>query len=84
MKTKIIKIGNSQGVRIPKPFLEETGLEAEVEIRVEDQSLIISAATVPRSTWSASFQAMANHRDDLLDGEAWVPTEWDEEEWEWK
>ncbi len=31
MKAKIVRIGNSQGVRIPTPLLEETGLEGDVE-----------------------------------------------------
>jgi antitoxin MazE len=32
MKTRIVAIGNSQGIRIPKPLLEQTGLFGEVEI----------------------------------------------------
>lgn len=33
MKTSIITIGNSKGVRIPKPLLEESGLTGEVELK---------------------------------------------------
>ena len=84
MKAKIIKIGNSKGVRIPKPFLEETGLENEVEIRVEDQSLVISAACRPRSTWRTAFQSMAIRGDDALLDEVSQSSAWDEDEWEWK
>ena len=36
MKTRIVSIGNSQGIRIPKLLLEQTGLSGEVEIRAED------------------------------------------------
>lgn len=32
MRTKIINIGNSRGIRIPKPLLKESGLDSEVEI----------------------------------------------------
>jgi len=84
MKTKIVRIGNSQGVRIPKPLLEETGLQDDVEIRVEDHSLVISAAHLPRSEWEANFQAMAAHGDDALLDEGPILSEWDEDEWEWK
>ena len=84
MKAKIIKIGNSQGVRIPKPFLEETGLENEVEIRVEDHSLVISAASRPRSTWGTAFQSLAMRGDDAILEDVSLSAEWDEDEWEWK
>jgi len=39
MRARIIKIGNSQGLRIPKPILDQTGIMDDVEIEVEkDQS----------------------------------------------
>ena len=48
MKTRIIRIGNSQGICIPKPLLEQTGLRGEVEITARDDSLIIRPARRPR------------------------------------
>jgi len=84
MKAKIIRIGNSQGVRIPKPLLEESGLQGDVEIRVEEHSLVISAASGPRLQWAAAFQAMAARSDDTLLDEGALISEWDEDEWEWK
>jgi antitoxin MazE len=84
MKTKIVRIGNSRGLRIPKPLLEQTGLKGDVEIRVEDQSLVISPLRDPRSDWGEAFEAMAVRGDDRLLDEDWVSTEWDELEWEWK
>ena len=36
MKTRLVRIGNSRGVRIPKPLLEQAGLEDEVQLRVVD------------------------------------------------
>jgi antitoxin (DNA-binding transcriptional repressor) of toxin-antitoxin stability system len=44
MKTRIVAIGNSQGIRIPKPLLAETGLAGEVEIEVRGSELVIRAA----------------------------------------
>ena len=83
MKTKIVKIGNSQGVRIPKPLIEQTGLTDEVEISIQGDTLVISVAHKPREGWGVSFQAMADDgADDLLD-EALQTSVWDEEEWEW-
>ena len=84
MKTRIVRIGNSQGIRIPKPLLEQTGLSGEVEITAEDDSLIIRPAARARAGWDATFKEMAARGDDaLLDGDLPSLTHWDEEEWEW-
>ncbi len=85
MKSKIVKIGNSQGVRIPKPLIAEAGIEKEIEISVEDNRLVITPAEEPRADWDKSFKKMAERGDDkLLDSGAVLSTTWDEEEWEWK
>ena len=44
MKAAIITIGNSKGVRIPKPLLEESGLGGEVELKAEKGQIKITAA----------------------------------------
>ncbi len=84
MKTRIVRIGNSQGIRIPKPLLEQTGLSGDVEISAEDGALVIRRAAKPREGWDAAFKAMRERGDDaLLDGDVPSPSRWDEEEWEW-
>ncbi len=84
MKTRIVRIGNSQGVRIPKPLIDQAGLSGEVEITVEDGSLVIKSVAKPRAGWAEAFREMAKHGDDPpVDGETLLPTEWDESEWEW-
>jgi antitoxin MazE len=84
MKTRIVRIGNSQGIRIPKPVLEQTALSGEVEIQVRGRSLVIRPVQQPRAGWAKAFEAMAKHGDDtLLDVGLLPPTRWDEGEWEW-
>jgi antitoxin MazE len=84
MKTRIIRIGNSQGVRIPKPLLEQTGLEGEVDLHVKDNALIITKKRRPRAGWAKAFKEMATRGDDKpLDGNLPCLSSWDEEEWEW-
>jgi antitoxin MazE len=84
MKTRIIRIGNSQGVRIPKLLIEESGLGEEVELEVQSNQIIIRAAGKPRSGWEDAFKAMAENGDDvLLEPAAHGPTSWDEDQWEW-
>ncbi len=84
MKARIIRIGNSQGVRIPKLLLEQSGLGEEVELEVQPDQIIIRRAGRPRQGWAEAFQEMATQGDDaLLDAESVGGSGWDEEEWEW-
>ena len=85
MRTRIVKIGNSLGVRIPKVLLEQSRLAEEVEIEAFDRQIVIRAAHEPRDGWDAAFQAMAQNGDDkLLDAdEANNLSSWDETEWQW-
>jgi antitoxin MazE len=85
MKTRIVRIGNSQGIRIPKTLLEETGLSGEVEVSIENGALIIRTARRPRAGWATAFRQMAERGDDnLIDDVAPSLTRWDEDEWEWR
>lgn len=82
IRTRIVKIGNSQGIRISKPLLEQSGITEEVEIEIQDGCLIMRAADGARTGWEAAFAAMAEHHDDdLLD--AVVASEWEHRQWEW-
>ena len=82
MKTRIVKIGNSQGVRIPKLLLERSNLPEEVELEAQDNQIVIRSAKRPRQGWADAFQMMAvSGADSLLDEN--VPTRWDVEEWQW-
>jgi antitoxin MazE len=84
MKTRIIRIGNSRGIRIPKPLLDELGLLDEVEIHVEGDSLVIHPSKKARAGWAEAFQEMARRGEDkLLDSDVPSLTDWDEEEWVW-
>ncbi len=84
MKAKIIKIGNSQGVRIPKLILEQTGLGEEVEIEAEDDRIIIKPAIYPRNGWDEAFENMSKNADDkLLDADLTGQEDWDQKEWQW-
>jgi antitoxin MazE len=82
IRTRIVKIGNSQGVRIPKLLLEQSGIHAEVEIEVEGDHLTIRTASRLRTGWDEAFAAMAKQSDDVLLDEV-EPTDWDQTEWEW-
>jgi antitoxin MazE len=82
VKSHLIQIGNSRGVRIPKVCLEQLNLGDEVELAVQSDQLVIRSARQPRQGWEDRFRAMHEQADDrLLDIP--TPSEWDEHEWEW-
>ena len=84
IKTRIVKIGNSQGIRIPKLLLDQLSLGEHVEVAVEQDQLIVRPARSPRAGWAAQFGLMAEQGDDRLPVEADAsPSAWDAEEWEW-
>ena len=82
IRTRIVKIGNSQGIRIPKLLLEQSGIHAEVEIEVHGDHLTIRSASCLRSGWDEAFAAMSKQQDDLLLDEVSI-TDWDQVEWKW-
>ena len=82
MKTKIVRIGNSRGVRIPKPLLEQAGLEDEVELRLVDSGIVIESTTRPRVGWSDAARTLHERGEDGLLDEP-TATEFDEAEWMW-
>ena len=84
MRANIIRIGNSQGIRIPKVLLEQSHLGTEVELEVEDEKIIIRSASRPRAGWGEKFRLMAESGDDrTIDEDMSVETEWERDEWEW-
>ena len=85
MKAKIIKIGNSRGVRLPKTLLEQVGLLEDVKLEATNGRIVISAAHKPREGWEHAFQAMRAIGDDkLIDASCSLNSSWDGQDWEWK
>jgi antitoxin MazE len=83
MRTSIIRIGNSQGVRIPKILLEQSRLGTEVDLEVEDNKIVIRPATRPREGWAEQFRLMSEREDDKMIEDLSGQTQWDKDEWEW-
>lgn len=82
MRSSIVRIGNSRGIRIPKAFLEECGIRDSVELTVQDGQLIVRPVPGVRQGWAEAARAMAERGEDRpLDSE--TPTAFDETEWEW-
>jgi antitoxin MazE len=85
MRTRLVRIGNSQGIRIPKPVLDQVGLAGEVELRVSGNTLVLAPVRAARAGWGDAFSVMAERGDDALaDRDAQSLSTWDEDEWQWR
>jgi antitoxin MazE len=82
IKTRLIRIGNSQGIRIPRVVVEQTGLQGELELEVRRRQLVVRPASRPREGWEDRFRQMADRGDDPLWPEAAL-TSFDKKEWDW-
>jgi antitoxin MazE len=83
MKARLIRIGNSRGVRLPKPLIEEAGLRDEVEVQIRGNALLITSPKRWRAGWAEAARRMRDRGDDrLLDTP--LATRFDDEEWRWR
>ena len=83
MKARLVQIGNSRGIRLPKTVLAEAQLEDEVELKAEPGCIVIRSAKRPRAGWVEAAQKMRQRGEDpLIDPNA--SNRFDREEWEWQ
>ena len=82
MKVALVRVGNSRGIRIPKPIIEQCGFEDAVELQVENNRLVIAPARQPREGWDELFRAAGSsaHVELLLVAPS---NQFDREEWQW-
>ncbi len=67
MLTTIRRLGNSQGILIPKPLLLQVGLADQAEMRVEGDALVLrKPKAAPRTGWAEAAKALAAACDDAL------------------
>jgi antitoxin MazE len=69
MKASLIRIGNSQGVRLPRAMIAQAGLGPKLEIEVADGAIVIRPAKAVREGWADDAKA-CGHLDQ-------VAAEWD-------
>ena len=82
-RTRIVQIGNSRGIRVPKVLLEHAQLPDDVELQAENGRLIVRAARGPRAGWADAAKTMHARGDDqLLD--ATTANRFDEKDWQWR
>ncbi len=70
MRIELVKIGNSQGIRLPKSIIEQAQLTSKLELEISPGAIIIRSVQRPRETWEQDAIACHAAGEDLLD-------EWD-------
>jgi len=82
-KTRIVRIGNSRGIRVPKILLDQAQLPDEVELLAEPGRLVVQATRRPRAGWAEAARTMAEQGHDALLDES-TTTRFDRKEWRWR
>ena len=83
MRIELVRIGNSRGIRIPKPLIEQCGFGDTVEVHMEQDRLVIARDRPPRQGWKEAFAAAGSSARDPLLLEALPADRFDAEEWTW-
>ena len=66
MKSRLVRIGNSRGIRLSKPVIEQARLAEEVEVDVRDGAVVITSARSPRAGWADAARLMRGNSEDVL------------------
>ena len=51
MKISLVRIGNSQGIRIPSSVIKQCGFEQELDLNVKNKAMVVTAAEPTRHGW---------------------------------
>jgi len=83
VRTRLVRIGNSQGIRIPKVVVEQAGLQGELELEVGRKRLVVRPVSKPRRGWEARFREMSRRGDDRPVWPESALSSFDEKDWDW-
>jgi antitoxin MazE len=83
LKTRLVQIGNSRGIRLPKTLLAEAQLADQIELRAEPGCIFIRSAKPPRFGWADAARRMREFDEDRL-MDATPSSKFDREEWKWQ
>lgn len=65
VQARVVRWGNSRGIRIPRPMLEQAGITEAVTLEVREGQIVIRpVGNHPREGWAESFRAMVAVGDD--------------------
>lgn len=80
---KLVPIGNSKGVRIPKILLQKYGLENSLLLEETEKGLLLRKKEDDRLSWEDTFKAMADEKEDWNDFDTTLSDGIEDEEFEY-
>jgi antitoxin MazE len=83
LRLELTRIGNSRGIRIPKPLIQQCRLGDVVEVRVTPEGLVIAPHRTARQGWKEAFAASTPSEHEKLLLDEVPPNAFDSEEWKW-
>jgi len=84
MTIKLIKIGSSRGVRLPKKLIEKFNFGDELEMEIRKDGLLLKKSSNPRRGWYQNIHKELKNEgftEDLIPGS--FKNEFDESDWQW-
>ena len=84
MKSKVIKVGNSKGILLPKHIIKVYEIQDEVQIELREDCIVLTPLKDPKSNWESLYQNEIKSKSDQ-DNNDWqnFSNKFDEEEWTW-
>ncbi len=80
----LVKIGNSQGIRIPKPLIQQAHLEGkELDIQVVNQGILVTPSKKPRENWKKAIETILANGSEATDSEWLDATLTSDDDLEW-
>ncbi|MEM8894763.1 MAG: AbrB/MazE/SpoVT family DNA-binding domain-containing protein [Bacteroidota bacterium] len=85
MTARLIQIGNSKGIRLPKNMIEKYRLVDELEIIESEEGIVIKPATKVRDGWDEAFNSakVSSGSDDDFSDFVSMIDDFDASEWTW-
>ncbi|MCY4370080.1 MAG: AbrB/MazE/SpoVT family DNA-binding domain-containing protein [bacterium] len=69
-EVKLIRIGNSRGIRIPKALIDRYGWEDSLVLEEAEESVVLRGNATGKLSWEQTYRAMAAEREDWSDFDA--------------
>ncbi len=66
MQVRVIKIGNSRGIRLSKNIIQKYNIQEDVELILEDEQIVLKPISKARQHWDTAFKKMHQLDDDQL------------------
>ena len=83
MKIKLINIGNSKGLRLPKTIIQQYNITDDLQLELKEDGILLKPFTKPRTGWSEQFEKVVKPIEKQEKNWMEAHNRFDKEEWTW-